>query len=156
MNGANVYLFVLLISSLEYFIISSPRTFVVETPSGPVRGLVLRTVWNSVKYSSFKGIPYAKPPLGDLRFKVNLSKTLLFFPSVLDLTLISLRGKNKYFLHLTVISTYGQNASVIFHIIVSFILIIAASGSERTMERCIKCFRRGQYVSSVGLRDERI
>lgn len=156
MNGANVYLFVLLISSLEYFIISSPRTFVVETPSGPVRGLVLRTVWNSVKYSSFKGIPYAKPPLGDLRFKVNLSKTLLFFPSVLDLTLISLRGKNKYFLHLTVISTYGQNASVIFHIIVSFILIIAASGSERTMERCVKCFRRGQYVSSVGLRDERI
>lgn len=88
MNGANVYLFVLLISSLEYFIISSPRTFVVETPSGPVRGLVLRTVWNSVKYSSFKGIPYAKPPLGDLRFKVNLSKTLLFFPSDLDLTSI--------------------------------------------------------------------
>lgn len=79
MNGANVYLFVLLISSLEYFIISSPRTFVVETPSGAVRGLVLRTVWNSVKYSSFKGIPYAKPPLGDLRFKVKLSKTVLFF-----------------------------------------------------------------------------
>ncbi|XP_033183614.1 juvenile hormone esterase-like [Bombus vancouverensis nearcticus] len=74
MNGANVYLFVLLISSLEYFIISSPRTFVVETPSGPVRGLVLRTVWNSVKYSSFKGIPYAKPPLGDLRFKPPVPK----------------------------------------------------------------------------------
>lgn len=86
MNGANVYLFVLLISSLEYFIISSPRTFVVETPSGHVRGLVLRTVWNSVKYSSFKGIPYAKPPLGDLRFKVKLSEIILFFSSVLDPT----------------------------------------------------------------------
>ncbi|XP_060832112.1 juvenile hormone esterase-like isoform X2 [Bombus pascuorum] len=74
MNGTNVYLFVLLISSLQYFIISSPRTFVVKTPSGPVRGLVLRTVWNSVKYSSFKGIPYAKPPLGDLRFKPPVPK----------------------------------------------------------------------------------
>ncbi|XP_076623384.1 juvenile hormone esterase-like [Colletes latitarsis] len=45
------------------------RTPVIETKSGPVQGSVLTTVWNSVKYSSFKGIPFATPPVGNLRFK---------------------------------------------------------------------------------------
>ncbi|XP_043248790.1 juvenile hormone esterase-like isoform X1 [Colletes gigas] len=45
------------------------RTPVIDTKSGPVQGAVLTTVWNSVKYSSFKGIPFATPPVGNLRFK---------------------------------------------------------------------------------------
>ncbi|XP_026300495.1 esterase B1 [Apis mellifera] len=63
------FVLALLISTFPYEITNSLKTPVVRTPSGPVRGLILRTVWHSIKYSSFKGIPYAKPPLGDLRFK---------------------------------------------------------------------------------------
>lgn len=70
MNDASWSVLVLLISTLPYAIVSSPKTPTVRTPSGPVRGLILRTAWHSMKYSSFKGIPYAKPPLGELRFKV--------------------------------------------------------------------------------------
>ncbi|CAK9802979.1 Venom carboxylesterase-6 [Anthophora plagiata] len=57
------------VMKFEYLLVNSRRTSVVQTPSGPVRGTVLRTVWNGTKYSAFKGIPYAKPPIGDLRFK---------------------------------------------------------------------------------------
>ncbi|KOC67061.1 Venom carboxylesterase-6 [Habropoda laboriosa] len=59
----------LLISSSKYLFTNSQYTPIVRTPSGLVRGTILRTVWNGVEYSSFKGIPYAKPPLGDFRFK---------------------------------------------------------------------------------------
>ncbi|XP_026673537.1 pyrethroid hydrolase Ces2e-like [Ceratina calcarata] len=49
------------------------RTAVVQTNSGPVQGAILTTVWNSIEYSSFKGIPYAAPPIGDLRFRPPVS-----------------------------------------------------------------------------------
>ncbi|XP_076656080.1 juvenile hormone esterase-like [Halictus rubicundus] len=42
---------------------------IVYTKSGPVRGLRNTTVWHSVPYVAFVGIPYAMPPLGRLRFK---------------------------------------------------------------------------------------
>ncbi|XP_026666922.1 acylcarnitine hydrolase-like isoform X2 [Ceratina calcarata] len=45
------------------------RSAVVQTKSGPVQGAILKTVWNSIEYSSFKGIPFAAPPIGDLRFR---------------------------------------------------------------------------------------
>ncbi|XP_063994018.1 juvenile hormone esterase-like [Diachasmimorpha longicaudata] len=44
-------------------------TEIVLTDKGYVRGVLLKTVQNSVEYSAFKGIPYGKPPLGYLRFK---------------------------------------------------------------------------------------
>ncbi|KAJ8683814.1 hypothetical protein QAD02_019606 [Eretmocerus hayati] len=44
-------------------------TSVVQLNSGPVRGQILTTVRKSVKYSSFEGIPFAKPPIGSLRFQ---------------------------------------------------------------------------------------
>lgn len=43
----------------------------IETNDGPVRGKLGITLLNNVSYHSFKGIPYAKPPTGNLRFKVN-------------------------------------------------------------------------------------
>ena len=43
---------------------------VVQTTKGPVQGKILSTVINSIKYSSFNGIPYAEPPLGCNRFRV--------------------------------------------------------------------------------------
>lgn len=46
---------------------------VIETGDGAVRGVKETTFWKRVDYYSFKGIPYAKKPIGRLRFKVNTS-----------------------------------------------------------------------------------
>lgn len=39
-----------------------PKTLVVKTPSGAVQGTSLHGTW------MWRGIPFAKPPIGDLRF----------------------------------------------------------------------------------------
>ncbi|XP_076623114.1 uncharacterized protein LOC143342778 [Colletes latitarsis] len=44
-------------------------TQVVQTNKGPVQGATLKTVFNKKEYSAFIGIPYAIPPVDDLRFK---------------------------------------------------------------------------------------
>lgn len=44
---------------------------VVETKNGQVRGRRETSLRNKVDFFAFRGIPYAKPPLGDLRFKVS-------------------------------------------------------------------------------------
>lgn len=52
---------------------------VIETDSGPIRGVRNTTLLNGVIYYSFRGIPYAKPPIDDLRFKVcNYIPTIYF------------------------------------------------------------------------------
>ncbi|XP_063239761.1 esterase B1-like [Bacillus rossius redtenbacheri] len=43
-------------------------TFTVETNDGTVRGQVLTSYWGR-SYYAFQSIPYAQPPVGDLRFK---------------------------------------------------------------------------------------
>lgn len=43
---------------------------IVKTPLGYLRGRKLPSARRDYYYS-FQGIPYAKPPLGDLRFKVS-------------------------------------------------------------------------------------
>lgn len=50
---------------------------VIETKDGPVRGQLKTTNFNGKPYYAFQGIPYAKPPVGELRFKVSnsLSRT---------------------------------------------------------------------------------
>lgn len=45
--------------------------FVVSTQYGPVRGRQQSTLTGDVVYS-FRGIPYARPPVGALRFCVSL------------------------------------------------------------------------------------
>ncbi|KAJ8674897.1 hypothetical protein QAD02_010683 [Eretmocerus hayati] len=49
----------------------SPRNLTgpVRIQDGVLYGEILRTVEHSKLYSAFIGIPYAKPPVGDLRFK---------------------------------------------------------------------------------------
>lgn len=44
---------------------------VVETESGRVRGRKNYTLFESRAFYAFKGIPYARAPVEELRFKVN-------------------------------------------------------------------------------------
>lgn len=50
---------------------------VVRTSDGVVLGVKNTTKWQKIDYYAYKGIPYAEPPTGELRFKVN---TKLIFP----------------------------------------------------------------------------
>ncbi|KAL7728246.1 hypothetical protein ACLKA6_007352 [Drosophila palustris] len=44
-------------------------TTIVSTKYGQVKGLQRKTVYEEELYFAFEGIPYAKPPLGELRFR---------------------------------------------------------------------------------------
>jgi len=60
---------------------------VLQLDQGELTGSSLRSR-NGRKFNAFQGIPYAKSPIGDLRFKVNYifihdwSSYLIFFNSV--------------------------------------------------------------------------
>lgn len=45
-------------------------TVEVSVPQGRIRGIVEESILG-VKYIAFRGIPYAKPPVNDLRFLVS-------------------------------------------------------------------------------------
>lgn len=64
------YFAVLYITTLEINQIICDEYKVVETSNGAVRGVKNKIWWKNVDYYSFKGIPYAEPPIGKLRFKV--------------------------------------------------------------------------------------
>lgn len=44
---------------------------VIGTNNGKVRGIHQTTLIEKIDFYEFKGIPYAKPPIGALRFKVS-------------------------------------------------------------------------------------
>ncbi|XP_076627049.1 juvenile hormone esterase-like [Colletes latitarsis] len=70
MSDMNKLIF--LVSILLAFVsrcIGHVYTPIINTTYGAVQGEVLKTVWNGVEYSSFKGIRYAQPPIGKLRFR---------------------------------------------------------------------------------------
>lgn len=48
---------------------------IVDTSLGKVAGVEVNSILKNEKYYSFMGIPYGKPPVGDLRFLVS---TILF------------------------------------------------------------------------------
>lgn len=65
-----MFLHIIIINILIYVggcSISAPET---QIPQGVLRGQYVRTS-NNRKISAFTGIPYAKPPVGDLRFEVS-------------------------------------------------------------------------------------
>lgn len=43
----------------------------IEIGHGRIRGKLNRTLFDGKLFYSFRGIPFAKPPLGELRFKVS-------------------------------------------------------------------------------------
>ncbi|KAG8261466.1 hypothetical protein J6590_071441 [Homalodisca vitripennis] len=45
------------------------KTVVIKTKLGHLRGSIKHSVLTDNSYYAFQGIPYGKPPLGDLRFK---------------------------------------------------------------------------------------
>lgn len=51
----------------------------VTTFYGRIQGRNLRTIYNQKPYYAFQGIPYARPPLGELRFKVIASYRIRLF-----------------------------------------------------------------------------
>lgn len=52
----------------------NPLYKTVVTENGAVRGKLGTTFLEEKLYYAYKAIPYAKPPIGDLRFKVSLLK----------------------------------------------------------------------------------
>ncbi|KAG4072167.1 hypothetical protein HA402_015666 [Bradysia odoriphaga] len=63
--------FLLLLLTLLTFAVTTMNcdNLLVKTDSGYVRGVMLRTLLKDTEYIAYRGIPYAKPPVGDLRFK---------------------------------------------------------------------------------------
>lgn len=51
----------------------------IETESGQIRGKSNSTLFQRKLFYSFRGIPFAKPPIDDLRFKVNQSQTIFWW-----------------------------------------------------------------------------
>lgn len=52
---------------------------IVETNTGQIRGIRKTSMLKKTDFYSFKGIPYAKAPIGHLRFKVSLLHCCSFF-----------------------------------------------------------------------------
>lgn len=55
-------------SNLSFFL--APREMAVTIGQGTLLGLQQKTQLLNNPYISFLGVPYAKPPIDDLRFKV--------------------------------------------------------------------------------------
>ena len=48
--------------------LASPFVPIIEAPAGKVKGALILSKYGR-NISAYRGIPYAKPPIGDLRFK---------------------------------------------------------------------------------------
>lgn len=63
------------------------QELLVKTNYGLVQGRH-RSGCEGVKYVSFQGIPYARPPVGELRFKVKHICTSIFNGIIFNIVLI--------------------------------------------------------------------
>ncbi|BFF89525.1 esterase B1 [Drosophila madeirensis] len=53
----------------QQYRLATNNTIVLDTENGQVMGLQRKTLYDEELYYAFEGIPYAKPPLGELRFR---------------------------------------------------------------------------------------
>lgn len=44
----------------------------VQISSGLIKGIKMTSFWTNQTFYAFQGVPYAAPPIGDLRFKVTI------------------------------------------------------------------------------------
>ena len=65
-----VIILTLVVGVTIFAVVKTVDTVEIETSQGPVKGFIDVTV-NGKQFLAFKGIPYAKPPVGSLRFKVS-------------------------------------------------------------------------------------
>lgn len=70
MNCVKIYTCVL--SSMIALTYTNSEQLIVETSAGKVLGKEVKSILKNEKYYSFLGIPYAAPPVGELRFLVSL------------------------------------------------------------------------------------
>lgn len=56
----------------------------VTTFYGRIQGRYLKMIYSQKPYYAFQGIPYAKPPLGKLRFKVTYT-FIIFFQKLMNI-----------------------------------------------------------------------
>lgn len=66
---------ILLLSLALALNVSCESEKIVQTANGLIRGQHEISQREKVGFYAFRGIPYAKPPLGELRFKVNQIKS---------------------------------------------------------------------------------
>lgn len=72
---------------------------VVKIVEGQLRGIIEKSIYGK-SYAAFKGIPYAKPPIGELRFQVNACRELFLFS-----TIFGTRSRNLEFPKFIIFST---------------------------------------------------
>lgn len=53
----------------DQYRLATSETRVICTENGRIRGLQRKTIYDEEPYYAFEGIPFAKPPLGELRFR---------------------------------------------------------------------------------------
>lgn len=58
--------------------VNSDRLPTVKTEYGKVEG-IWKLSYDGRQYAVFEGIPYAKPPIGDLRFEVGKTEPIFKF-----------------------------------------------------------------------------
>lgn len=71
-----IYIPIIILYIFLFFgrIVEGRLTDVIQTDKGPVQGEIVKAVQNSsIEYSSFRGIPYANSPVGQLRFQVGFN-----------------------------------------------------------------------------------
>lgn len=66
-----VFCCVVAIVQSENIVVNNESFEIVQTQSGTIRGRESVTLFDGRIYYSFRGIPYARPPINELRFKVN-------------------------------------------------------------------------------------
>lgn len=71
MLTVKLFYFVLaIVAALKIICVRCDEFKIIESSAGAIRGAKQTTDYKKVDYYSFKGIPYAEAPIGDLRFKV--------------------------------------------------------------------------------------
>lgn len=66
-------IFILTVLKLSHYIANMSPEPIVTIKQGVLKGQTEKTK-SGVEFNSFLGIPYAQPPIGELRFKVSIWK----------------------------------------------------------------------------------